>query len=132
MDDADHPREAGPHHHSREQPGGRLHGPDAGWRNMLRNLAARAAIADAEAYAHGERRLTVHHDLPAGDDVDELGAVVDVAVGAVPDPPTRFTSEGRFTRWTFRSPDARQQVTAAREAIERAYPGRWRIEADEH
>lgn len=40
-----------------EQPGGRLSGPDAGWRNMLRNLDGAQAIAAAEAAAHG-------HDAP--------------------------------------------------------------------
>ncbi len=41
-----------------EEPGGRLSGPDAGWRNMLRNLDGAQAIAAAEDAAHG------HHHAP--------------------------------------------------------------------
>lgn len=38
-----------------EQPGGRLIGPEAGWRAMERNLAADQVAAAAEAAAHGHR-----------------------------------------------------------------------------
>ena len=47
----------------REQPGGRLTGPDAGWRNMERNLAGDLAIAAAEAAARDDHR---HGPDPGG------------------------------------------------------------------
>jgi hypothetical protein len=125
MADADEPQE--------QRPGGRLQGPEAGWDNMLRNLASDAAVADAEAYARGERRLTVHHYLRDDRELDELLDVVADAIGSIPQGTgSRFTSVGRSTRWYFSPPAAAEQLAAARAAVERINPGHWRIDADVH
>lgn len=117
-----------------EEPGGRLSGPDAGWRNMLRNLAAADALADAESYAHGERRLTVHHGLRHGSELDKLREVVDEAL-LLPGQRIGYPSAtypGQFTRWRFKQPGAVERLEVARSAVDRVNPGHWRVEADQH
>jgi hypothetical protein len=114
---------------------GRLDGPNAGWMAMERRLGADLTVADAEAYAAGERRLTVHHGLQHRDLIDELIDVVDDAIrrfpGATGSPFTSLGPSGGWTRWRFRPPAAAEQLAAARAAITRDHPG-WRVEADEH
>ena len=115
-------------------PGGRLSGPDAGWRNMLRNLAADAATADAEAYACGERRLTEHHGLVVDSVVGALLDAVDEAFTALPGwPKVRpSTARGGFTRWHFH-PLARPSSSSLQApASPASNPGHWQIVADDH
>jgi hypothetical protein len=106
-------------------------GPTASWRDMVRDLDAQLVVHDAEAYAAGERRLTVFHGLQGGRDVDGIVDAVDEALRAFPGAAGHpFTALG-FTRWRFRPPAAAEQLVAAREAIARINPD-WRFEADEH
>jgi hypothetical protein len=89
------------------------------------------AVAEAEAYANGERRLTVATgDLESAADAARLHALHAGYRGGA-------TVIGRNDRatWCWRStPEvpAAELVRAARAVAERLDPGWWRIAADDH
>lgn len=121
------------------KPADRLRGPEAGWENLHRNLAADAAVAEAELYAAGNRRLSVTHDTDHGTDHEMAVQVLVDAVDQVARD-TGYSGGGTFTNrpgrtiWTWPSTDvpAGAVVRAAADQARRLNPGHWTIDADDH
>lgn len=118
--------------------------------HRLRELQAEVAIDEAEFYASGRRRLTVHYGPAPGDPterqrrqdlidalVEQIEAAAD-GVGYVGGGLTGHhatASGGRHTTvWSWPSTDvpAEAIVRAALAVAERLNPGHWRIDADDH
>ena len=100
----------------------------------MRRLSEDITLNDAEVYARGGRRLTVHHGPVPTADVARLMVAVEEALWQLPGHPVTgptFTSEGRYSRWSFYPPQASEHLRAARRAAEQIGPT-WPVEADDH
>ena len=111
-----------------------------GWETAVWGIAADAAVAEAELYVTGHRRVTVEHGEPltaaAGQLLARLVEEVDAAVAAAGylHGGTRVHRATSIT-WCFPSTEAvpaRVLVLAARAAADGLNPGGWIITADHY